>query len=71
MKKLKVKRLLYVVGLIVAHAAAISGGVLLRGQTAYAQIEPVPKWGTRTTIDNLPACDCTRPQPHECSCVVE
>jgi hypothetical protein len=39
MKKLDTKRLLYVVVLAVAHVAAISGGILLRSQTAYAQMD--------------------------------
>ena len=71
MKKLNAKRFLYVVVLVVAHVAAVSGGMLLRSQTAYAQMEPEAKWGKRTVIEGLPACDCTDPKPKECACVVD
>lgn len=71
MKKLFAKRLLYIVILAVAHVAAVSGGILLRSQTAYAQMEPEVKWGTRTTIEGLPACDCTKPDPRHCVCQVD
>ena len=71
MKKLDAKRLVYVVVLVVAHVAAVSGGILLRSQTAYAQMDTDAKWGKRTVIEGLPACDCTDPKPHECSCLVD
>ena len=71
MKKLDAKRLTYVVVLVAAHVAAISGGILLRSQTVYAQMETDVRWGTRTVINGLPACDCTKPQPKECVCQLD
>lgn len=70
MKKLNAKRLIYVVALLVAHAAAISSGAFLRHQTAYAQDEGTAKWGKTTVVDGLPACDCTE-KAHECVCRTE
>jgi hypothetical protein len=70
MKKLNARRLLYVVVLLVAHAAAISSGAFLRHQTAYAQDDGTAKWGKRTVVDGLPACDCTV-KARDCACVVE
>jgi hypothetical protein len=69
MKRMTRKRILYVLALAAAHAAAISGGIFFRQQVAHAQMEPEIRYGKKyvDSDGNLIACDCTKPLK-ECAC---
>lgn len=71
MKRLRLKRFLYISALIAAHAVAISSGAFFRQQVARAQ-EGGTTYGKKyVDIDGkLVACDCTR-AVRECACITE
>jgi len=67
MKRHTLKRLLCVIALVAAHAAALSGGAFFREQVAQAET----KYGKKyvDSDGNLIACDCTQPLK-QCACIV-
>ncbi len=71
MKRLRLKRFLYISALIAAHAVAISSGAFFRQQVARAQ-EGTKSYGKKyVDIDGkLVACDCTL-AVRECACITE